>query len=359
MITQARQDQLSDINVTNAAPTVNDDITLGYAIGSKWLDTTGGDLYICEDATNGAAVWTLVGGGGPGTVFVTAPILGDGSFGNPIDFDQSFNFSWTGTHDFSILPTSVAIPAGANDLVNKAYVDTFALGLQVRASCAVATITTLPANTYNNGAAGVGATLTANANGAIGTIDGYAVQLNDRILVKDEAAQENNGIYEATDLGSGGSPYIFTRVTDYDQAADITTGTFTSIINGTQMNTQWVMDNSTFAVVGTDPITFSQLTSLQAVSIGDTIAASTPGSILYIDGSNNLAQDNSNLFYDFTNNRLGLGTVAPSETLHVVGNAIITGGSGTTDRLLGKVNASGLINGVVVGSGLSLAGKTI
>ena len=40
-----------------AAPTVNDDTTSGYSVGSKWLDTTNDNAYVCLDATNGAAVW--------------------------------------------------------------------------------------------------------------------------------------------------------------------------------------------------------------------------------------------------------------------------------------------------------------
>jgi hypothetical protein len=47
--------------------------------------------------------------------------------------------------------------------------------------------------------------------------------------------------------------------------------------------------------------------------------ALTAGSVVFSDGSN-LAQDNSNFFWDDTNNRLGLGTTTPLDTLHVVGN---------------------------------------
>jgi hypothetical protein len=41
----------------SAAPTVNDDITLGYVVGSPWQDTTNDEDYICLDNTDGAAVW--------------------------------------------------------------------------------------------------------------------------------------------------------------------------------------------------------------------------------------------------------------------------------------------------------------
>lgn len=39
------------------APTVNDDITLGYSIGSNWVDVTNDNVYVCVDITATAAVW--------------------------------------------------------------------------------------------------------------------------------------------------------------------------------------------------------------------------------------------------------------------------------------------------------------
>ena len=45
------------------APTVDEDSGDGYAVGSMWIDTTGDAVYICLDATVGAAVWQAVGAG--------------------------------------------------------------------------------------------------------------------------------------------------------------------------------------------------------------------------------------------------------------------------------------------------------
>ena len=39
------------------APVVTDDSAAGYAIGSRWLDTTADKEYVCLDASAGAAVW--------------------------------------------------------------------------------------------------------------------------------------------------------------------------------------------------------------------------------------------------------------------------------------------------------------
>jgi hypothetical protein len=70
---------------------------------------------------------------------------------------------------------NVLDPTGPQDVASKNYVDSVASGLDAKASVRVATTAALAANTYANGANGVGATLTANANGAIAAIDGQNV----------------------------------------------------------------------------------------------------------------------------------------------------------------------------------------
>jgi hypothetical protein len=39
------------------APVVTDDSSSGYAVGSRWIDVTGNEEYVCLDASVGAAVW--------------------------------------------------------------------------------------------------------------------------------------------------------------------------------------------------------------------------------------------------------------------------------------------------------------
>ena len=59
----------------SAAPTVNDDSSAGYAIGSRWLDTTNDREYVALDVTVGAAVWretTPPGAGGTLLASITA-----------------------------------------------------------------------------------------------------------------------------------------------------------------------------------------------------------------------------------------------------------------------------------------------
>ena len=52
--------------------------------------------------------------------------------------------------------------------------------------------------------------------------------------------------------------------------------------------------------------------------------AFTAGSVIFSNGTI-LTQDNANFFWDDTSNRLGIGTATPSQELHVVGDAIVTG----------------------------------
>lgn len=46
--------------VAAATPTANDDDTEGFAVGWRWLDTTGPTLYLCTDASTGSAVWRVI-----------------------------------------------------------------------------------------------------------------------------------------------------------------------------------------------------------------------------------------------------------------------------------------------------------
>jgi hypothetical protein len=50
-----------------------------------------------------------------------------------------------------------------------------------------------------------------------------------------------------------------------------------------------------------------------------TLTGMTTGSILFAGASSVLSQDNSNLFWDDTNNLLGIGTAAPTSRLHIAG----------------------------------------
>lgn len=70
-----------DATAQTAAPTVNDDNTAGYAVGSIWDDTTNDKSYRCLDATTGAAVWVEITAGAGGGEANTASNVGTDGVG--------------------------------------------------------------------------------------------------------------------------------------------------------------------------------------------------------------------------------------------------------------------------------------
>ena len=71
----------------------------------------------------------------------------------------------------------------------------------------------------------------------------------------------------------------------------------------------------------TDGSALSWGTVSGGASIGGTVTGGTTGSVLFVGASSALAQDNANFFWDDTNNRLGIGTNSPANTLDINGTA--------------------------------------
>jgi hypothetical protein len=156
-------------------------------------------------------------------------------------------------------------PVSNTDIVNKQYADAIASGIHFHEAVALATTAALPANTYNNGTSGVGATLTANANGAL-SVDSTLTIAAERILVKNEVAGANNGVYVVTQVGSAGTPYILTRATDFDSVGtgvdQIDEGDFFLVTSGVaNLNTAWVQQTAPPITIGTTPIVFQQFSA--------------------------------------------------------------------------------------------------
>lgn len=173
------------------------------------------------------------------------------------------------TGAFTTLTTSTGqittAPSSANDLVNKSYVDSIAAGLTFHTACALATTAALPTVTYSNGSSGVGATLTASANGAL-SVDSVTPGVNDRILVKNQASALQNGVYTVTTVGDGSTPFVLTRATDMNTSGSgsnqINAGNYFLITAGsTLINTSWVQTTALPITVGTTSLVFSQFSS--------------------------------------------------------------------------------------------------
>ena len=79
------------------------------------------------------------------------------------------------------------------------------------------------------------------------------------------------------------------------------------------------------------------ITLVGSVATLSITTALTLGSLPFIGASGALTQDNANLFYDDTNNRLGIATNAPTTPLDVFGSGIIgrVNGTSTNNAFLG------------------------
>lgn len=66
-------------------------------------------------------------------------------------------------------------------------------------------------------------------------------------------------------------------------------------------------------------------TSASPTFVNATLSGKTPGSVLFAGTGGLIQQDNASLFFDDTNNRLGLLTITPARTLDVNGSSILRG----------------------------------
>jgi hypothetical protein len=189
------------------------------------------------------------------------------------------------------LPNSVTFPGTVTlnadpsqplQAATKQYVDDVAQGLHIHPSSITATTSNLTA-TYSNGTSGVGATLTNSGTQAALVIDGITLNTNDRVLVKNQTSQLQNGIYTVTDIGSVSTNWVLTRATDMDQSAEVDGGDFTFVTGGTvNDNTGWVQ-TSTGVTIGTDAIVWQQFSGAGTYLAGNGLTLT--GNIFTIDTS--------------------------------------------------------------------------
>lgn len=164
-------------------------------------------------------------------------------------------------------------------------------GFEPQGNCVAASITNL--NTlYDNGTLGVEATLTDNS----GTfdafmLDDYMVSVEDRILIKDQSNQYENGIYTLTRNGDTISlPWVLTRAAGYDEPTEILIGTKTLITNGTVNNGSTFAQSLIVTTIGTSNIAFinmntltSDVTIANSYTLGNIVVEN--GSIVTLNGS--------------------------------------------------------------------------
>jgi hypothetical protein len=261
--------------------TFNTSETLTFT-GGTGIDTTVSNNEITYAIDN--TVTTLAGTQTLTNKTLTAPAIEGGTVGNstPVTIAKIDNvqidantISTTNSNGNLIMSPNgtgtVTVPSGYesrsgfgdDSLVNKSYVDAVANGLDVKASVRVATTANL-SGTYNNG----NGTITAGSNGAI-SVDGVSLDVSDRVLVKDQTTQTQNGFYKVTTVGSGSAAFVLTRTPDADAASELTGGAFTFVEEGTaNADNGFVLTTNGTPTLGTTNITFEQFSGAGQISAG-------------------------------------------------------------------------------------------
>ena len=213
-------------------------------------------------------------------------------------------------------------PTAALEVATKQYVDNLvSSAIHIHDAVRVESPTALTV-TYDNGTAGVGATLTnAGAQAAL-SIDGITLSVSDRVLIYTQADATQNGVYTVTDVGSGATNWVMTRATDADSYEPnsndgLDEGSYFYVQEGdTGAGESYVCSTIGTITFGTTDITFAQFSATptftggtniditaQTISLTGTVDetnggtgnnAYTTGDTLYSSASNTLAKLSGN-----------------------------------------------------------------
>jgi len=214
------------------------------------------------DIDGGTVDGTVIGGSTAAAGTFTA-IVGTSLVVDNITADTNTISTTNSNGDLVLSPNgtgTVTVPSGyknragfgANSLVSKEYVDAVKVGLDFKDSVRVA-------STGN---------LTLTGPGA--AIDGITLSSGDRVLVKDQSTASQNGIYIFNGSGS-----TMTRATDADADAEVTSGMFVFVEEGTvNADNGFVLTTDGSITVGSTSLAFTQFSGAGAIVAGDGLTKS-------------------------------------------------------------------------------------
>ena len=194
-------------------------------------------------------------------------------------------------------------PSADADIANKAYVDSVAQGLDVKASCVYATTNniTLSGLAVQAGGDWV-ATLTAG----------------DRILVKNQTAQAANGIYVASASG-------WTRSADMNTWAEVPSA-FTFVESGTTLSdTGWVCTSNQGGTIDVTPITWSQFSGAGSYLAGTGLTLTGNTFSITNTAVTAAAYGSASQVATFTVNPQGQLTLAASTSIAIAASQVTSG----------------------------------
>ncbi len=199
-------------------------------------------------------------------VFVTYPAE------KSVNLDVSGNISLS-----SAVISGVASPSADSDAATKLYVDTLAAQGITYHSPVKYEVPSTTGNlnaTYNNGTAGVSATLTNAGTLAAFVPDGVTATISDRVLIYNQSNGFENGVYTVKTVGNGSTAWVLMRATDADTYAlkspnSLGGGDAFYVTSGnTGAGETYLCNNSGTIVFGSTAISFVQISAAQVYSAG-------------------------------------------------------------------------------------------